>query len=92
MAETGSRESRKLPEKIDVYVLGEDGSVSDGAGYDPVVFIDEKDAGRLYEKDVAKYILENFGRVVGVMRDTEFRATPREYRTRKMILGKVVLP
>lgn len=87
-----TKQSRKLPEKIDVYVIGEDGSISDGAGCRPDVYIEEESAGRLYEKDTAMYIYQNFGHIVGVMRDTQFRTTPKEYRTRKMILGKVDLP
>ena len=92
MAESKDTQSRKLPERIDVYVIGDDGSVSDGAGYDPVAYISEQDAGRIYEKDVALHILKTHGRIVGVMRDSTFRTTPKEYRTRKMILGKVELP
>lgn len=85
-------QSRNLPNRIDVYVIGEDGSVTSGVGVMPDVFIEESDAGRLYEKDVALHILHNYGSVVGVMRDTNFSAAPKEFDTRKMILGKVHLP
>lgn len=92
MAESKNIKSRSLPEKINVFVINEDGSISDGAGCMPTVFIEEQAAGRIYEMDVAKYILKNYGRVVGVMRDSAFHTTPQEYKTRKMILGKLDLP
>lgn len=85
-------ESRNLPDKIDVYIINEDGSIASGVGVMPEVFIEEQYAGRLFEKDVALHILSNYGKTVGVMRDTKFVVTPMEYNTRKMILGKVNLP
>lgn len=92
MDENKSEQTRILPEKLDVYVIGDDGTVSSGAGCVPDVYIEEQSAGRLFEHDTALYILEKFGRVVGVMRDSKFCAEPKAYRTRKMILGKVNLP
>lgn len=91
MEESRQKQSRRLPEKIDVYVIEEDGSIALGVGVMPDVFIEEQDAGRIYEKDVALYIRKNYGKTVGVMRDTKFDTMPREYKTRKMILGKVNL-
>lgn len=92
MSDSKFKQSRNLPEKIDVYVIGEDGSVTNGAGYMPEVFIEEEFAGRLFDTDTALHILRNYGRIVGVMRDNKFRTTPKEYNTQKMILGKVDLP
>lgn len=92
MEEKKQTQSRRLPEKIDVYVIGEDGSISPGVGVMPIVYIQEQDAGRIYEKDVALYIRKNYGTTVGVMRDSKFNTTPKEYKTRKMILGRVELP
>lgn len=92
MDNNNSTQSRTLPEKIDVYVIGENGSVTDGGGCMPEVFIEEQYAGRLYDVDTALHIRRNFGHIVGVMRDTTFRAIPGEYKTRKMILGKAQLP
>ena len=92
MATVNNVQSRDLPDKIDVYVIGEDGSVTSGVGVMPEVFIEERDAGKLYDRDVALHILRNYGNVVGVMRDTNCSVTPREYNTRKMILGKIELP
>lgn len=86
------KETRSLPEKIDVYVVDADGNVAAGAGYVPCVFINEEDVGRLYDRDVAQYIFHNYGSIVGVMRDTKFSAIPREFKTHKMILGKITLP
>lgn len=92
MGENKTKQARSLPEKVDVYVIGDDGSVSSGAACQPDVYIEEQYTGRLYDKETALYILGKFGRTVGVMRDSKFCATPREYKTRKMILGKVDLP
>lgn len=92
MDEINAMQSRSLPEKIDMYIIGDDGSISTGIGCEPDVYIEESASGKLFDKDVALYIREKFGCNVGVMRDSNFRATPREYNTHKMILGKVNLP
>ncbi len=91
MDKNKSKQTRNLPEKVDVYVIGDDGVVSSGAGCEPDVYIEEQSAGRLFEKETALYILKQYGHAVGVMRDTKFCAAPKEYKTRKMILGKVNL-
>lgn len=92
MDEVKTTQSRSLPEKIDMYIIGDDGSISTGMGCEPDVYIEESASGKLFDKDVALYIRENFGCNVGVMRDSNFSAMPREYNTRKMILGRVNLP
>ena len=87
MEDNEALRTRILPEKIDVYVIAADGSISPGVGISPDVFIDEHSSGRLFEKDTALYIRANYGKVVGVMRDSKYSAGPKQYGTRKMILG-----
>ncbi len=92
MSDSDKGKVRKLPENIDVYLIAEDGSISVGPGLTPDVFLEENASGKLFDTDIALYIRTNYGKVVGVMRDSKFSASPKPYRTRKMILGKTNLP
>lgn len=92
MDENKTKQSRSLPGKIDIYVIGDDGSISVGVGCKPDVFIEDVAIGKLFDRDTALHVKRNYGSTVGVMRDSDFRAVPKEYKTRKMILGRVDLP
>ncbi len=89
LEEAKTVQTRDLPEKVDVYVIAEDGTISEGVGYDPEIFIEETDVGQLYDKNVALRVRRECGSVIGVMRDASYSTAPKEYKTHKMILGKV---
>lgn len=95
MSEDKRIESREIPNRVDIYTIGEDGSIAEGVGVGVEnidAFIDEESSGRLFEKDTALFIRANCGKVVGVMRFSKFDVGPKPFRTRKMILGKANLP
>ncbi len=83
---------RDIPEHVDVYVIGDDGSITEGAKLTPNIYIDWHDAGQLYDKDIALYIKRTYGHIVGVMRDKPVVVKSRGYKTRKMILGRITPP
>lgn len=82
-------EARTLPEQIDYYSIGDDGSVASCNAVKANVYISEFDVQYLSDKETMLHIKSTYGDVVGVMHDVNCKVQPREFRTPKMLLGVV---
>lgn len=77
---------RELPPGIDYYEILEDGSVIESDSTNTKTYIEDGSVGYFSDPDAMLYIRNNYDKVIGVMRDTNYGVVPREYKTTKVLL------
>lgn len=82
--------SRKTPDKVDIYEIKEDGTLIENIGAVPDSYIDEFELKYLYYKEIALHVRKKYGRYIGVMRDVAYNLGAKEYKTSKMAIA--ILP